>query len=308
MDHDLIIIGGGPAGAAAGVYAARKRLKTILITKEFGGQSVVSDDIQNWIGTPHIAGSKLACDLETHVREYADNVLEIITDDDATKVQKTDSGVTVTTENGKTFNARTLLVATGSKRRKLTAPGADKFEHKGLTYCASCDGPMFKGKDVVVVGGGNAGFETAAQLLAYVNSVTLIEYTETFMAEAITIKKVLANLNMFAFNNVEIVEIKGNKMVEAIVYKNRTTGEITEKATKGIFVEIGQIPATELVDGVVELNKYKQVIIDPKTQRTRTDGIWAAGDCTDVLYHQNNIAVGDAVRALEDIYVYLKTK
>ena len=308
MDHDLIIIGGGPAGVAAGVYAARKRLKTVLIAREFGGQSVVSDDIQNWIGTPHIAGSKLASDLEAHVREYADDVLEVVTGDEAAKVKKTDAGVTVTTESGKTFSAKTLLIATGSKRRKLTTPGADKFEHKGLTYCASCDGPMFSGKDVVVVGGGNAGFETAAQLLAYVKSVTLIEHGETFRAEAITVKKVLANPKMSAFSNVEIIEIKGDKMVETIVYKNRSTEKITEKPTTGIFVEIGQIPATELASAVIELNNYKQVVIDPKTQKTNTDGIWAAGDCTDVLYHQNNIAAGDAVRALEDIYVYLKAK
>ncbi len=308
MDYDLIIIGGGPAGAAAGVYAARKYLKSVLIARDFGGQSVVSDDIQNWIGTPHIAGSKLAQDLEAHVREYAGDALEIVTDDEATLVQKTDNGVIVTTKSGKIFNARTLLITTGSKRRKLTAPGADKFEHKGLTYCASCDGPMFSGKDVVVVGGGNAGFESAAQLLAYVKSVTLLEYGETFKAEAITVKKVLADPKMSAFNNVEIVEIKGEKMVETIVYKNRVTGKITEKAVTGIFIEIGQLPATELVEGIVELNNYKQVVIDPKTQKTSTDGVWAAGDCTNVLYHQNNIAVGDAVRALEDIYVYLKAK
>ena len=308
MDYDLIIIGGGPAGAAAGVYAARKYLKSVLIARDFGGQSVVSDDIQNWIGTPHIAGSKLAKDLEAHVREYAGDVLEIITDDEVVSVKKTNSGVVVNTTNGKTFSAKTLLVTTGSKRRKLIVPGADKFEHKGLTYCASCDGPMFSGKDVIVVGGGNAGFESAAQLLAYVKSVTLLDYGDTFKAEAITVKKVLADPKMFAFNNVETIEIKGDKMVNGIVYKNHKTGEITEKAVAGIFVEIGQMPATEFIEGVVELNNYKQVVIDPKTQKTKTDGIWAAGDCTDVLYHQNNIAVGDAVRALEDIYVYLKTK
>jgi len=308
MDYDLIIIGGGPAGAAAGVYAARKCLKSVLIAKNFGGQSIVSDDIQNWIGTPHIAGMKLAENLEEHVREYAGDNLEIVTDDEAISVQKTDTGVIVTTAKGKTFESKALLIATGSKRRKLTVPGAEKFEHKGLTYCASCDGPMFSGKDVIVVGGGNAGFETAAQLLACVKSVTLLEQGEKFRAEAITIKKVTANPKMSAFNNVDLIEIKGDKMVESIVYKNKTTGEIIEKNIKGIFVEIGQMPATELVENVVTLNNYKQVVIDPKTQRTSTNGIWAAGDCTDVLYHQNNIAVGDAVRAMEDIYVCLKTK
>ena len=308
MNYDLIIIGGGPAGAAAGVYAARKYLKSVLIAKNFGGQSAVSDDIQNWIGTPHIAGTKLAENLEKHVREYAGNNLEIVTDDEVITVQKKDTGIIVTTAKGKTFESKALLITTGSKRRKLTVPGADKFEHKGLTYCASCDGPMFSGKDVIVVGGGNAGFETAAQLLSYVKSVTLFEYGEKFRAEAITVEKVTADPKMSAFNNVNIIELKGEKMLESVVYKDNKTGEVTEKKAQGIFVEIGQMPATELIEGVVELNNYKQVVVDPKTQRTSTEGIWAAGDCTDVIYHQNNIAVGDAVRAMEDIYVCLKTK
>ena len=305
MDYELIIIGGGPAGAGAAVYAARKRLKSLLITKEFGGQSTVSEDIQNWIGTPHIAGTKLAENLEAHVREYADDVLDI-ENDIATKVEKIDDGVRVTTENGKEVTAKALLITTGSDRRKLPAKGADEFEHKGLTYCASCDGPLFSGKDVFVIGGGNAGFETAAQLLAYVKSVTLIDFSETFKAEAITVQKVLENPNITALNNIETLEIKGDMMVNAIVYKDRTTGEITEKQTDGIFVEIGQIPATEIVKDLVDRTDYNQVKINPRTQRTSVDGIWAAGDCTDVLYHQNNIAVGDAVRALEDIYIWLR--
>lgn len=304
--YDLIIIGGGPAGAAAGVYAARKRLKTLLIAKEFGGQSVVSGDIQNWIGTPHISGAELAKQLEAHVREYASDVLEI-RNDKVTSIEKIEGGIRVGMENGKTETARALLVATGSTRRKLDVPGAQQFEHKGLTYCASCDGPIFSGKDVAVIGGGNAGFETAAQLLAYVKSVILIEHN-AFKAEKITIQKVLEHPNMTAFENTETLEIKGAVMASAIVYKNRLTGEITEKPVQGIFVEIGQMPNTRFLEGVVELTPHKQVLIDSKTQRTSQDGIWAAGDCTDVLYHQNNIAVGDAVRALEDIYVYLKTK
>ena len=308
MDYDLTIIGGGPAGAAAAIYASRKQLKSIIIAKDFGGQSVVSDDIQNWIGTPHISGSELAKNLEAHVREYAGNVLEIVTGDEVLSVKKINGVITVKTANGKIFSTRTLLITTGSKRRKITVPGAEKFEHKGLTYCASCDGPMFSDKDVVVIGGGNAGFETAAQLLAYVKSVTLLEYGETFKAEAITAKKVLANPKMSTLKNIEIIEIKGDKMLESIVYKNRATGKTIEKTVSGIFVEIGQIPATDFAEGLVELNEYKQIIINPRTQRTNTDSVWAAGDCTNVLYHQNNIAVGDAVRALEDIYVYLKAK
>ena len=304
--YDLIIVGGGPAGAAAAVYAARKRLKSAIITSEFGGQSVVSDDIQNWIGTPHIPGSKLAKDLEDHVKEYADDVLDIITGSKVSGVRKNDDETfTVTTDDDKEYSAKTVLISSGSERRKLSAIGADKYEHKGITYCASCDGPMFTGKDVIVIGGGNAGFETAAQLLAYTKSVTLLDYGEAFKADEITVNKVLENPNMKAIQNAETVEVKGEMMVNALVYKDRTTGETTELPTDGVFVEIGQIPATSIVDGVVDKNDYGQIKIDARTQRTSQLGIWSAGDCTDVLYHQNNIAVGDAVRALEDIYGYL---
>ena len=305
MIYDLIIVGGGPAGSAAGVYASRKKLKTLLLTKEFGGQSTVSDDIQNWIGTPHISGSQLAKDLEAHVHEYAKDVLDIEKGVDILTVEKTSAGFKVTTKD-KSFETKTLLIATGSKRRKLEAIGAEKYEHKGITYCASCDGPMFTDKDVIVIGGGNAGFESAAQLLAYTKSVTLIDFGEEFKAEPITIKKVLANEKMKAIQNAETIEIKGEMMVNALIYKDRKTGEEIELPTSGVFVEIGQVPSTEIVKNVVELNDYNQIIIDPWTQKTTTDGIWAAGDCTNVKYNQNNIAVGDAVRALEDIYAYIK--
>lgn len=307
MDYELIIIGGGPAGAAAGVYAGRKLLKTLLITKEFGGQSLVSEDIQNWIGTPHISGFDLAKQLEAHVREYAGTALEI-KNDTVSKIEKIEGGVKITTEEKKEITTKALLVTTGSIRRKLEVQGASEFEHKGLTYCASCDGPIFSGKDVVVIGGGNAGFETASQLLAYVRSVTLLNRTETFNAEQITIRKVLENPKMQALSNIDTLEIKGDTMVTAIVYKDCSTGIITEKPVGGIFVEIGQMPNTHFLEGIVELTAGKQVKIDHQTQQTDVPGIWAAGDCTDVLYHQNNIAVGDAVKALEDIYVTLKTK
>jgi len=161
----LIIIGGGPAGAAAGVYASRKRLKTLLITSEWGGQSTESTDIQNWIGTPSIPGPELAKSLENHVRAYADDVLTFKEKVTATSIEKnTDGHFKVKTSDNEEFLSRTILIATGSKRRRLQVPGAEQFENKGLTYCASCDGPMFTGADVAVVGGGNAGFETAAQL------------------------------------------------------------------------------------------------------------------------------------------------
>lgn len=305
--HDLIIIGGGPAGSAAAVYAARKRLKTLLITNEFGGQSSVSESIQNWIGTIAIPGTKLANDLKAHVQAYADNILDIREGEVAQKVVNEDNTVTVTTDQG-TYLAKALLIATGSSRRKLQVPGADTFEHKGITYCASCDGPLFSGMDVVVLGGGNSGFETAAQLLAYVKSVTLIHRSPQFMADPGTVEKVLEHPNMRSILNAETVEIKGEAMVSSIVYKDKMTGVVTELPTQGIFVEIGQIPNTHFIKDIVSTSKHGHIIIDPRTQKTSAPGIWAAGDCTDVLYHQNNIAAGDAVRALEDIYLALRAR
>jgi alkyl hydroperoxide reductase subunit F len=304
--YDLIILGGGPAGIAAGVYASRKQLKTLFITKEWGGQSIVSPDIQNWIGTPHISGDALAKSLEAHLKEYAGDVVTIKSGVLASKVAKNGGTFTVTLDNGETAESKAVLVATGSKRRTLQAPGADAFEHKGLTYCASCDGPLFAGRDVVVIGGGNAGFETAAQLLAYTKSVTLLHHSESFKADPVTVQKVLAHPNMKALTLAKTVEVKGDKFVSAIVYEK--DGQQVELPVGGIFVEIGLMPSTDIVEGLVELDDYKRIKIDPWTQKTNVPGLWAAGDCTNVKYHQNNITAGDGVRALEDIYVTLKAK
>lgn len=304
---DLIIIGGGPAGAAAGVYAARKRLKTLILADTFGGQSTVSPEIQNWVGTIAISGDALALSLKKHVEAYARDLV-ILKEERVQKIEKNDALFSVTTEKAK-YASRSILVATGSHRRKLPALGADEFEHKGLTYCASCDGPMFEGQDLAVVGGGNAAFETAAQLLAYAKSVTIINRSAEFnRADPVTVEKVLSHPNMKAIKNAEILEIKGDKFVSGLSYKDSVSGAVAELSVGGIFVEIGQLPNTEFLEGIVDLNSFKNVVIDPRTQKTSLPGIWAAGDCTDVLYHQNNIAAGDAVRALEDIYQYLNSK
>ncbi len=306
--YDLIIVGGGPAGVAAGVYAARKRLKTLFITSEWGGQSTVSEGIQNWIGTINIPGLELAAQLKAHLEAYKADIVEIKEHELVTSVEEKNGGFIIQTDGGTAAETKTILIASGSARRKLNIPGADKFEHKGVTYCASCDGPIFADKDVVVIGGGNAGFETAAQLLAYAKSVTMLQRGPQYRADEVTVQKVLSNPKMRGITNTELVEVKGEHMVTGIVYKDMGDGQTKEIPCQGIFVEIGLVPATDYVKSVVELNKVGQVVIDPRTQQTKTPGIWAAGDCTDVLYHQNNIAAGDAVRALEDIYQYLHAR
>jgi len=304
---DLAILGGGPAGVAAGVYASRKRLKTVFITETWGGQSTVSEGIQNWIGTVTLSGPQLAIDLQKHLEAYAGDIVDIHADEWIETITKKCDGFSIKT-NKSEYTAKTILIATGSSRRKLEIPGAAEFEHKGITYCASCDGPLFADQDVVVIGGGNAAFETAAQLLAYCKSVTMLNRGTEYRADPVTVEKVLSHLKMKSIQNAELLEIKGEKFANSVVYKDSISGETLTLPVTGIFVEIGLIPSTDYVKDVVELNKYGQIIADPRTQATNTKGIWAAGDCTDTLYHQNNIAAGDAVRALEDIYVHLNTK
>lgn len=307
MTYDTIIIGGGPGGAAAAVYAARKQLKTIIVTPEFGGQSVVSEDIQNWIGTPHISGAKLASSLKSHVMTHVGPWLDIKEGQKVTSVEKDGGLFNVGLSYGTTISSRSVLITAGSSRRKLESKGADIFEHKGLTYCASCDGPIFSGMDVVVLGGGNAAFETAAQLLAYCKSVTLINRTDKFRADEITVESVKKHPNIRIITNAVVKEVLGDGFVNGIIVSHTDTGEDEQLAISGIFVEIGQISNGDFLKNIVAVDETGKIKIDPWTQRTETAGIWAAGDITNVRYHQNNIAAGDAVKAIEDLYIWIKT-
>lgn len=304
--YDLIIVGGGPAGAAAAVYAARKQLKTLLIVGEWGGQSNVSLDIHNWIGTTAISGADLAKALKSHVEKHVGEFLTVKSPALAAKLEATNDKVTVTTGKGETFEGKSLLIASGSSRRKLEVPGALEYDQKGLTYCASCDGPLFAGQDVAVIGGGNAGFESALQLLAYCKNVYLLSRTEVLRADEISVEAAKKYENFHLLLNAEPTAVEGAQFVTALRYKDTNSGEEKKLDVTGIFIEIGLLPNTTWLGETVELNAIKQVVIDPKTQRTSHPRIWAAGDCTDGLYHQNNIAAGDAVKALEDIYMALR--
>ncbi len=306
--YELAIIGGGPAGVAAGVYASRKKLSTIFITKDWGGQSTVSTDIQNWIGTPSISGQQLAEDLKKHLLTYANELITVKENVLASNVTKHGDYFTITLSSGETVEAKNILIASGSKRRQLPALNAEKFEHKGLTYCASCDGPIFSGQPVAVIGGGNAAFETAAQLLAYAQNVVLLQRSDAYKADPVTVEKVLSHPNMRGMLNTEVLEVLGDKFASGLRIKDAKTGAESTLSVNGIFVEIGMIPNTDYLKELVPLDPYGRVVIDPWTQKTSVPGIWAAGDCTNVLYHQNNIAAGDAVRALEDIYVTVRAR
>ena len=301
---ELAILGGGPAGTSAGVYAARKQLKTLLVTTEFGGQSIVSPKIENWIGDTSISGEGLAKKFKEHINVHKGEFLQLI-EDTVSSVEETTDGFSIEVKSGEKFMAKTLFIATGSQRKKLNAKNADKFEHKGLTYCATCDGPLFSGQDVVVVGGGNAGFETAIQLLEYTNSVTLLQRRDRYIADEITVKKAEKNPKFKGILSANTSEILGDKFVTGLKYKDKDDNEVELKAG-GIFVEIGLIPSTSLFEKFVELDKTSRIIVDPKTQKSSNPKIWAAGDCTDGMYHQNNIAAGDAVKAIENLYLDLR--
>lgn len=304
--QDLIIIGGGPAGVAGGVYAARKRLHTTLITEDIGGQSVVSEGIENWVGTPKISGADLAKSLAAHLDAVRGDMVTVVKGERVSSLAKIEGGFSVQTSAGATHTAKAVLIASGAGRRKLNVPGADIFENKGVTYCASCDGPLFGGMDVVVVGGGNAGFETALQLLAYAKSVTLLHRHKELKADAITVEKARAHPNMRIITHAEPAAVQGETFVSGLTYLDKDTQETKEISASGIFVEAGVIPNTSFVEGLVDMDAVKRVKTDPHNQRTSVEGVWAAGDCTDELYHQNNIAAGDGVKALEDIYLWIK--
>lgn len=303
--YDLIIIGGGPAGASAAIYAARKRLKTVFLTVEWGGQSAVSTEIHNWVGTPRISGAALAESLRAHVEEYQGAFLEIVSPAWALSLTTSEDHIEVATKE-KTYTARAAIVATGAQRRKLEVPGADTYDQKGLTYCASCDGPLFADMDVAVVGGGNAAFETALQLVAYCKNVTMLNRSDVFRADEITVAAARAHENLHIVTNAVPTEVVGEQFVTGMKWKDTQTGAETLLPVSGIFVEIGLIPNTEWVKGAIELNQVGQIVVDPRTQRTSHPRVWAAGDITDGHYHQNNIAAGDAVKALEDAYMFIR--
>jgi len=301
--YDLIIIGGGPAGVAAGVYAARKKIKTLLIAKEFGGQSMVSADVQNWIGTKSISGFELAQMLEHHVRAQED--IEVLSDELVTTVSGDTAKFIIGTESGKQFESKTLLLTSGSRRRKLGILGEKEFDGRGVVYCSTCDAPIFKGKEVAVIGGGNAGLEAARDLLPYASKIYLLHRGDTLKGDLLTQEKVKADPKVSIILSAQMEEVFGASFVEGLRYTDSISGERRELAVQGVFVEIGSLPNSDFVKGLVALNQYGEITVDHKTQRTSLLGIWAAGDVTDVLYKQNNISAGDAVKAVLNIYDYL---
>ena len=289
---------------AAGVYAARKKIKTLLIAKEFGGQSLVSADIQNWIGVKSLSGLELAQRLEEHLR--AQEGIEILDGDSAENVQKLDStGFRVTAKSGKVLETKTALICSGSHHKTLGVPGEDKLNGKGVVYCSTCDAPLFGGKTVAVVGAGNAGLEAVRDLFSYASKIYLLVRSDKAKGDPVTLEEVKKNPKLEIKYQAEVREILGENMVTGVKYLDKADNQIKELKLDGVFVEIGSAPNSDLVKDLVQLDQGGQIMVDSKTQISSLAGIWAAGDVTDVLYKQNNISAGDAVKAVLNIYDYL---
>lgn len=319
--YDLIIIGGGPAAVGAGVYAARKKIKTLVITESFGGQSITSDRIGNWIGEKAISGFELAKKLEEHLRTQ--ETVEIKMPERVTAVREIPCGdgppspagfggaskrpcdFEVETNTGNRYQAKTVIVTSGSRRRRLGVPGESKFEGKGVVFCSTCDAPIFADKRVAVVGGGNAGLEAVVDLFPYAKEIYLLHRGSELKGDPVTQEEVRANLKVTVIFNAEAQEVLGTEFVSGLRYKDAKTDEVKDLAVDGVFVEIGAVPNSELVKDLVELNQFGEVVIDHRTSATSKPGVFAAGDVTDELYKQNNISVGDGVTAALSAYGYL---
>lgn len=312
--YDVIILGGGPAGCAAAVYSARKNLKTLLITEEFGGQSIVSNDIQNWIGEKHISGLEMSKKIEEHVRNFANNVeirnpeviKGITTKDCSTKTRFCD--FEVSTSKG-IYNGKSLILGLGAHRRKLQVPGEEQFVAKGIVYCSTCDAALFAGKKVAVIGGGNSGVEAVQDLFSYASEVYLLEYADSLRADPISIEEIKKNPKLKSILlNAQVIEVLGDTFVTGLKYLDRSTKQQHELPIEGIFVEIGSVPNTEFMKDLVQLDKYGQIMVSSTNGATSHPGIFAAGDITDAPYKQNNIAVGDAIKAVLAAYDYLMNR
>ncbi|MCR6663047.1 MAG: alkyl hydroperoxide reductase subunit F [Luteimonas sp.] len=293
---DVLVIGGGPAGAAAAIYAARKGIRTGVAAERFGGQVLDTMAIENFISVPHTEGPKLATALEQHVREYDVDVMNL---QRATQlVPAGDDGlVEVKLENGASLKSKTVVLSTGARWRQMGVPGEDKYRNKGVAYCPHCDGPLFKGKRVAVIGGGNSGVEAAIDLAGIVAHVTLVEYDGTLRADEVLQRKLRSLKNVRIITSAQTTEVLGDgQKVNGLVYTDRVGGDSHRVELEGVFVQIGLLPNTEWLKGTVALSPRCEIEVDAHG-RTSVPGVFAAGDVTTVPYKQIVIAMGEGSKA-----------
>ncbi|MED4270093.1 alkyl hydroperoxide reductase subunit F [Geobacillus stearothermophilus] len=297
---DVLVIGGGPAGATAAIYAARKGIRTGIVAERFGGQILDTLGIENFISVKYTEGPKLAASIEEHVKQY--NV-DIMSSQRAKRLEKKDL-IEVELENGAVLKSKTVVIATGARWRNLGVPGEDEFKNKGVAYCPHCDGPLFEGKHVAVIGGGNSGVEAAIDLAGIASHVTLLEFAPELKADAVLQDRLYSLPNVTVIKNAQTTEITGTDKVNGLTYIDRETGEEHHIELQGVFVQIGLVPNTEWLGGTVERNRFGEIIVD-KRGATNIEGVFAAGDCTDSAYKQIIISMGSGATAALSAFDYL---
>ncbi|MBK3808096.1 alkyl hydroperoxide reductase subunit F [Stutzerimonas stutzeri] len=293
---DVLVVGGGPAGAAAAIYAARKGIRTGVAAERFGGQVLDTMAIENFISVKETEGPKLARALEEHVREYEVDIMNL--QRASQLIPAGEDGLhRVRFDNGGELKAKTLILATGARWREMNVPGEQEYRGRGVAYCPHCDGPLFKGKRVAVIGGGNSGVEAAIDLAGIVAHVTLLEFGEDLRADAVLQRKLNSLPNVRVLKMAQTTEVKGDgQKVTGLVYKDRSSEEMHSVELEGIFVQIGLLPNSEWLKGTLELSRFGEIIVDAKGQ-TSIPGVFAAGDVTTVPYKQIVIAVGEGAKA-----------
>ncbi|MEG6575523.1 MAG: alkyl hydroperoxide reductase subunit F [Caldibacillus debilis] len=296
---DVLVIGGGPAGCSAAIYAARKGIRTGIVAERFGGQILDTVGIENFISVKYTEGPKLASQLEEHVRQYD---IDVMTGQRAKGLEKKDL-IEVRLENGAVLKSKTVIIATGASWRHLGVPGEKEFRNKGVTYCPHCDGPIFAGKNVAVIGGGNSGIEAAIDLAGIVKHVTVLEFLPELKADSILQKRLYSLPNVTVITNAETKEITGTDKVDGITYVDRATGETHHIDVDGVFVQIGLVPNTDWLGDTVE--RERGGIVVDRRGATNIPGVFAAGDCTNSPYKQIIISMGSGATAALGAFDYL---
>lgn len=301
MAYDLIIIGAGPAGLTAGIYAGRKKIKAIILTKQIGGQSL-SYTIENYPGLTEISGLELIEKTKKQVEKYGIEIKDSVL---ISGLEKKNGNFSVKTEGGENFEAKAIIIASGKMPRKLEVAGAEKFEGKGVSFCTICDAPLFGGKNVAVVGGGNSALMSAIDLIPYAEKIYVLQHRERFIGDEILQEKLKNSGKVGFITAAEVREIKGSKFVEGLVYEDLKTGKTKELAVAGVFVNIGYVPNTAFVKNFLKLNEKEEIIINPETAETSVKGIFASGDVTNISFKQYIIASGEGAKAALSAYHYI---
>lgn len=298
--YDILVIGGGPAGASAAIYSARKGIRTGIVAERFGGQILDTLTIENFISVKETEGPKLAQALEEHVKDYNIDVMNL---QRAKRLEKKDL-VEIELENGALLKSKAVIISTGARWRKVNVPGEEKFKNKGVAYCPHCDGPLFAGKDIAVIGGGNSGIEAAIDLSGIVHHVTVLEFGTELKADDILQNRLRSLSNVTVLTNAQTTEITGKDKVNGLTYVDRESGKEKHIELAGVFVQIGLIPNTDWLDDTLERNKIGEIIVD-KRGATTIPGVFAAGDCTDSAYNQIIISMGSGATAALGAFDYL---